>query len=602
MVEKQKDYLIKLRDGLVKEQIKGSQAAQQFNAGQLNTTARTQAGIEATDQRFNLKQAAIASYLGTQAFTTGGKGADNVLLNEVQQAYSNSPADIQAGMDALGRQFVATTEVPKTALDRDIGRATLFQQYVGDEVRKGKYQMFEAQDQNIFAANDLMETLSPEDRASVERGLEAKMKMAAGKGAAIAGEQGQAVSGGIPTRLVGEPDYSGAIADVDARLQRLAETEAAKAPEKPPEPDLITEQRKEYFKSFFPGYMPAFKQNAIATSLNALPYEDAVALLKLYRTEKRAETLAGRMPAETPLGQEITDTRPTRPPRYAAGKEGPRMAGDVLGGKGSPFIPLEGAIGSLEARAYERQLDEAREELLQRGVMPPEIQKFGKPSEPAIRSEPLPGTEGKSIPSLKQNYYIQQGVPYATIEEEARQKAMEAKKQLDEAKSKGLDEKTIATFQTIYDNELKAYSDIFATGQEPALNEAIAKGPRDYPFPTPKRADRKEVKRLLPDQADLQAKLEAAKEVEKIVDTPEFDKLLVTDVGKATKDIYEANKAKGDESGKEIMKYVAREFPRGKDQKIAAQVVMGLSYKDSNAGKMGQEDFELGGGVVSPEE
>lgn len=577
IVDKERARLLKLRDDLQKEQIKGAQAARQFNAGQLNSSARSGASIQAANDRFNAKQAAIASYLGSQAFKAGARGADDVLANEARQAYTSSPGDISASMSALGRQYVQTTEVPKTAVERDIGRAYLFQQHLGDEVRQDKYSFLDPQDQMVAAADNLLSTLSAEDRASVERGLLAQQERVAGRGAAIAAQGGQVTSGGIPTTTVGEPDYSALIADVEARLGRVQEAQVAAAPRAPEAPDLLKLQRDEYFRSFFPGYTPAYQINEAAAALSKLPSEDAMALLELYRAEKSAERLAGRMPAETPLGGEVVDGRP----RYAAGKEGPRMAGDVLGGKGSPFIPVEGPIGSVESKMFDAYADMARRELVGGGVAAP-VQDV--------------------VPEARLKALDLSGTPYSVKEEEARKVAQDAKKLLDEAKTRGVDEKTIAMLQNSYDKALKTYSDIFATGQEPALVEAMREEKRTYPFPTPKQADRKEVKRLLPDQADLQAKLKAAKEVEKIVDTPEFDKLLGTDVGKATKDIYEANKAKGDESGKEIMKYVAREFPRSKDQNIAAQVVMGLSYKDSNAGKMGQEDFELGGGVVSPEE
>lgn len=567
LVQERKDYLIKLRDGLVKEQVKATQAAKQFNAAQLNTTARAEAGIDAANQRYNLTQVFYSKYLGAlPTFLPGSaaKGVDDVIQNEANQAYTGSGGNISSSMAALDRQYKGTTEVQKTAQDRDLGRAYLFQQHLGDEQDKPEYQIFDPLERPQYAADALMEKLSDAEKASVTRGLDIQKKLTAGKNVAI--DKGTVSSGAIDTQLVGMPSYEEAIADVDARLERLAAAEAAKAPEKPPEPDLITEQRKEYFKSFFPGYMPAFKQNAIATSLNALPDEDAMALLELYRAEKRAETLAGRMPAETPLGEEITDRRP---PRYAAGKEGPRMAGDVLGGKGSPFIPVEGAIGSVESKLFDAYADTARRELVAEGV--------AAPVQDAVPEARLKDLE------------IKQGAPYSTIEEQARQRAMEAKRQLDEAKSKGLDEKTIATFQTIYDNELKAYSDIFVIGQEPALNEAMREQ-RTYPFPTPKQADRKEVKKLLPDQIDAKAKIRAAKKVEPIVDTPEFGKLLTTDVGKAVTELWNANKAKGDETEKEVLKYIAREYPRAKDQELAAQVVMGLAYHNKNADKLKLED------------
>ena len=89
------------------------------------------------------------------------------------------------------------------------------------------------------------------------------------------------------------------------------------------------------------------------------------------------------------------------------------------------------------------------------------------------------------------------------------------------------------------------------------------------------------------EQTDAKIKLEAADKATSIYGTPEFNKLLNTDLGKAVSDLYAVNAAKGDESGKEVLSYIATEFPRLEDQSKAAQIVMGLSYRDKTKGLLG---------------
>jgi hypothetical protein len=76
----------------------------------------------------------------------------------------------------------------------------------------------------------------------------------------------------------------------------------------------------------------------------------------------------------------------------------------------------------------------------------------------------------------------------------------------------------------------------------------------------------------------------AAEKAQSIYGTPEFNKLLNTELGKAVSDLYSVNKAKGDETGGEILSYIATEFPRAEDQSKAAQILMGLSYADKTKG------------------
>ena len=97
---------------------------------------------------------------------------------------------------------------------------------------------------------------------------------------------------------------------------------------------------------------------------------------------------------------------------------------------------------------------------------------------------------------------------------------------------------------------------------------------------------RKEYERArpTPEQTDAKVKFNAAEKAQSIYGTPEFNKLLNTELGKAVSDLYSVNKAKGDETGGEILSYIATEFPRAEDQSKAAQILMGLSYADKTKG------------------
>lgn len=94
-----------------------------------------------------LNKLPLPAFYGTQEFKAGSGGAGDVLMNEVRQAYTGSPTDINQAMRSLDVQFTQTTEVPKTSTERDIGKATLVQIVLGDEVKKEKYSFLDPADQ-----------------------------------------------------------------------------------------------------------------------------------------------------------------------------------------------------------------------------------------------------------------------------------------------------------------------------------------------------------------------------------------------------------------------------------------------------------------------
>jgi hypothetical protein len=90
-----------------------------------------------------------------------------------------------------------------------------------------------------------------------------------------------------------------------------------------------------------------------------------------------------------------------------------------------------------------------------------------------------------------------------------------------------------------------------------------------------------------PSGRDASFKINALESAAKLVDNDELGKMLTTPVGSAVEQLYKANKAKGNQTDKELLGYIAKEFPRVEDQKTAATALFGLSYKDQLSGKLG---------------
>jgi len=338
LVQKERERLTKLIDDLRKEQIDAKAATNRFNAGQLNSTERARFYANESNNRFNASNKARASFFFGRGL--GNVGADEVTINEARQAYDANKTSVTAGLQALRSQQVGTAEVPKTAEDRDIANAILFNQYLADEVRKPEYQMFDPQDQPAIAAATLLDTLPPEDQASIVRGTDLQAKKAAGSRGAVAED---VQTGTLGTRTVGAPDYTGLISDAEARLARLQSGEALKGgqlPVAPEAPDLIKLQRDEYFRTFFPGFLPAYRMNEMLKGLSSASPEGE-ALIRSVVDRSLAEKGLGGMRGLSIPSRGITGT--TEPDTLIEG-EPPRMAGDVIFGRGSPFVPPGGPL------------------------------------------------------------------------------------------------------------------------------------------------------------------------------------------------------------------------------------------------------------------
>ena len=595
IIEKERTRLLKLKDDLAVKEITGAQAAQQFNAGQLNSTARTKAGIDAADARFNAKQAALAAYYGSRAFGTGSRGADDVVTSEARQAYSGSPTDINAGLGALGKQFTTTTEVPKTAVDRDIGRATLFQQYLADEVKKTEYQVLPPEVQLGVAAEALIENVKDDgDKASIVRGLAEQQKRSAGAGATAAATGGEVTSGGIPVRLVGEPSFGELQADIDRRLAALAVPSAA-MPEKPEAPDLIKLQRDEYFRTFFPGYTPAYQLTEAGQRALNLGDEAAAEELRRFRASRPGTMLT------TPPTPEARTFTP------------PRMPGDVIYGEGSPFSPVTSAgVPEINERIEAYRRGEAGVELEPyfRGiptVVPPEP--FTLPDVRSLEKQPIEVTVSAQQAALD-------GLLGQIASGE---KALEEAKRIGDTAKVTEIEAALDNYNEALDRSLLEFNKLRESERIRAEQAAEDAGPQ-YLLDAVTRPggirDRREVKKIFkereketkeappapeaapqtppaaslsPTEKDKTFKIASAKRASGITGTPEFNRMLESEVGSAVRDLYNANKAKGDQSGKELLAYIAQEFPKTKDQEIAADVYYGLAYDDETAGLLGKE-------------
>jgi len=757
LVTREKERLQKLVDDLKKDQLDKNQAVAQFNAGQLNTTARTSAGIEAANARFNAKQAALAAFYGTRGFSAGRNPSDQVTLNEIQIAYNNNPNDINAAFRAYDQQVETTAGVGKSVNATNKAKAELFDYFVRGESQGQEYAAIPDPADRIEAARAAkMAELSKIDQGNVELGMVLlDPTKAAGAGLSI-DSSGNVSVGGIDTKTVGQIDYSGLIADAEARLGRIKEA-GAKAPVAPEEPDLIDLQRREYFDKFYSGYVPRYEMNEIMQKLIDLPDREAQAFKDLYQS--RYAPVAGM---ETPTGARRVRDLPTTP-------------GGVIGGEGSPFVPEESPLSDKALKILSNkganqffgeglsdiQILSRAQDLFRLGLGLTKVTKEDgkilytvvpynrlgqfKPEDVVMPIQPGPdmltGAEQalayapeEDMRIAQQNVRMGEGAPFNPAKYDAeilaltgdldriatnlaflKETAVSGTPEYDEsrrleseyavkdellndllmrrgnmqAKVDGAgiepkkeypitgDQAEVRRIQPTtalparrrapmdYDQSeiiplnlgggpVEITEDTLELGGGPVSDELILGGgpvedelilgggpveitedtldlgggpvsdepsldlDSDAGFeeliqkrgvkaikgdkkPNPKvtyedlspeeieaaeETRRKEYERAkpTPEQTDAKVKFNAAEKAQSIYGTPEFNKLLNTELGKAVSDLYSVNKAKGDETGGEILSYIATEFPRAEDQSKAAQILMGLSYADKTKG------------------
>jgi hypothetical protein len=195
---------------------------------------------------------------------------------------------------------------------------------VDKEFGDPKYNIFEDPTDRLNAAKDtVLERITDQaDRDRIELGIRVLNPKAADGAGLVVDSTGNVSVGGIDVNTVGQADYSGLLADAEARLGRIKDAEA-KAPVAPEEPDLIDLQRREYFDKFYSGYVPRYEMNEIMQKLIDLPDREAQAFKDLYQS--RYSPVAGM---ETPTGARRVRDLPTTP-------------GGVIGGEGSPFVPTD---------------------------------------------------------------------------------------------------------------------------------------------------------------------------------------------------------------------------------------------------------------------
>lgn len=526
-----------------------------------------------------------------------------------------------------------TSELEK--LDRgegDADQVAVYQQFAGDtKAQRG-----------IAVQLVLNKFTDPAIVASATRGYQIAEEMAKKKGAGVSDEElGKMVATGrIAVESAGAPNYDDIKAGLDTRIAKLEADISGITPEAPvplSERNIIEEQRDEYFRTFYPSATPAYQTNRLMQNIlsgNLDPQSEAIIMDIL-----AAEGKAGRMPAEGPLGPEIENAGARR---GFSGKQGPRMPGDIIYGEGSPFVPEESPLSDKALRILsnkganqffgeglsEAQIQKRADDLFDLGlgmtkvtkedgkvlytvvpynrlgsfkpedvVMPtrPEAKELGGP-EQALLSAPE-----KDMRLAQQNVDVAQGQPLAATLLQAYDSAQTAVK---EAAASGDKAKIQAAAQQAADINIELDKALKELGQTRADIEIE---PRRL---QPVTGDRAEVRRILNDPErqrykapfkinpepyvpptadgkDASFKINALESAAKLVDNDELGRTLRTPVGSAVEQLYKANKAKGNQTDKELLGYIAKEFPRVEDQKTAATALFGLSYKDQLSGKLG---------------
>jgi len=495
----------------------------------------------------------------------------------------------------------------------------------------------------------LEKILDPAIVDSANRGFKISESLQRQRGSGISDEElaKKVELGNIPVETIAAPDYSALISDVEKRLgiiEAKKGEEAAKvgpAPVPLSEQDLIEAQRDEYFRTFFPGARPAYQVNRMLQRITD-PSFAGTPEAKLLQDIIFSEIKAGRMPAETPLGGEIEGEPRIR---NFSGKEGPRALGDILYGETSPFEPTskpyspkaikilsnEGLNQFFGDGITEGEIQKKADSLFEIGlgltkaikpdgkilytivpydrlgefkpeevIMPKTIQAFDKGEEVVVPKEkPIEVKLGATFDPSKFNSIIDQKV----------KNIADLKQEMDRlAKAPGVSEGKTSPELDAYKQVLntfvienQALDDLlFQQGkriQKQSEIKEIDKQVPEYPVEVFRQpggpADRIEVRKILreekkktPDENDQAAKLRAFDEAERIVSNDELDKYISKPVGKAVKELFEANKAKGDQTNKDLLKYIAVEFPKKEDQDLAASTLFALDYKDKISTKL----------------
>lgn len=526
-----------------------------------------------------------------------------------------------------------------TELDRgqgDPNQVAVYQQFAGD-----------AKAQRGIAVQAVLDSITdPAIVGSATRGYQIAEQLASKKGAGVSDEElGKMVATGrIPVESAGAPNYDAIKAGLDTRIAKLESDIKGITPEAPvplSERNIIEEQRDEYFRTFYPSATPAYQTNRLMQSIlsGKLDPQSEAIIMDILSAERKA----GRMPAEGPLGPEIENAGAIR---GFSGKQGVRMPGDIIYGEGSPFVPEESPLSDKALKILSNkganqffgeglsdvQIQKRADDLFSLGlgltkvtkedgkvlytvvpynrlgqfkpedvVMPvaPKAKELGGPEQSLLNAPE------EDMRRAQQNVAVRQGQPLAATLLAAYSSAQTAVK---EAAASGDKAKIQAAAQQAADINVELDKALKELGQ---TRQDIEIEPRRL---QPITGDRAEVRRILPttalparrrapmdydqsepapapaptaDGKDASFKINALESAAKLVDNDELGRMLTTPVGSAVEQLYKANKAKGNQTDKELLGYIAKEFPKVEDQKTAATALFGLSYQDQLSGKLG---------------
>jgi hypothetical protein len=348
--------------------LKGEVAAQdarEFNQRAQNSALRSATSINATNERFNAKQRALAAYYGSQFYSTRGRGALALDPNNqalAQRTFQGMSADPVRGFQALQADIDATQGVDKTAQGKGKTYDYMLSQYAGQLLDSADPRLSLATDpaaKQEMARNIVKQQLPQSIQDQIDSAQAARAS-AAKSGVSVGGEAAAVGGVRVPFGTV-SPDeaqlpFELAATQMEERLTGLSaeEQRARRSMELLAEQDPYFRAREQYRQTYFPGTQTPARVNEAMRQFLLLSPEEQAPVLEAFRARMQADRFAGRMPAETPLGGEVDDRALLR---MVSGKEGPRMPGDVIYGEGSPFIPTDGPIGSVEAKLAKAERD-----------------------------------------------------------------------------------------------------------------------------------------------------------------------------------------------------------------------------------------------------
>ncbi len=382
-----------LRD-IREKQIDFTTRREEKNAGFRNSAQRIAYTADRADRRteFTQEQAAkrARAYNARKLSASRAEGRlapDENLRRAVQDSYTTGAGNVATGFDTLGATIQGSRELPKEESQVDGANWTLYKSYVAakkQELAADPSFSELTQPQLDQAAEDAVLTTIPEKyKQSVSR-HQGKIDAESAAGLPKAEAEVGNLSPGEIERIGGMPvstlstavpesmrtEETRLAADLQAKqdeLTKLREQYESAIVGRVQDP--VTAARTAFRDAYFPGTRPAFEQNRLLEMAALRTPQERDQLLSAFREFQQtqptrrpglleradlfyrtpgglldsllpgldADPRARRMPAETALGGEVEDERP----RLFAGKEGPRQAGDVIGGVGSPFAQPE---------------------------------------------------------------------------------------------------------------------------------------------------------------------------------------------------------------------------------------------------------------------